>query len=108
MGLSDFPCSFVIVSRPWTYRCVLKALAAFGRTRDLSTSLQDVSPRARVTDRAGLRPSLQWRWAGCCRQGVGILKPGVFRGSITWPVVPPVSASYPALRPCRKTRSRRR
>ncbi len=33
-------------------------------------------------------------------QGVGVLKFGVFRGSITWPVVPPVNASYPALRPC--------
>ena len=33
-------------------------------------------------------------------QGVGVLKFGVFRGSITWPVVPPVYASYPALRPC--------
>jgi len=33
-------------------------------------------------------------------QGVGILKFGVFRGSITWPIVPPVNASYPALRPC--------
>ena len=33
-------------------------------------------------------------------QGVGVLKLGVFRGSITWPVVPPVYASYPALRPC--------
>ena len=33
-------------------------------------------------------------------QGVGVLKLGVFRGSITWPVVPPVNASYPALRPC--------
>jgi hypothetical protein len=34
-----------------------------------------------------------------CR-GVGVLKFGVSRGSITWPVVPPVYASYPALRPC--------
>ena len=33
-------------------------------------------------------------------QGVGVLKFGVFRGSITWPIVPPVNASYPALRPC--------
>ena len=33
-------------------------------------------------------------------QGVGVLKLGVFRGSIAWPVVPPVNASYPALRPC--------
>jgi len=33
-------------------------------------------------------------------QSVGVLKFGVFRGSITWPVVPPVNASYPALRPC--------
>jgi len=33
-------------------------------------------------------------------QGVGVLKFGVFRGSITWPIVPPVYASYPALRPC--------
>jgi hypothetical protein len=33
-------------------------------------------------------------------QGVGVLKLGVFRGSITWPIVPPVYASYPALRPC--------
>src|SRR5208337_2617621 len=33
-------------------------------------------------------------------QGVGVLKLGVFRGSITWPVVFPVYASYPALRPC--------
>jgi len=33
-------------------------------------------------------------------QGVGVLKLGIFRGSITWPVVPPVNASYPALRPC--------
>jgi hypothetical protein len=33
-------------------------------------------------------------------QGVGVLKLGVFRGSITWPIVPPVNASYPALRPC--------
>src|SRR5208282_4998139 len=33
-------------------------------------------------------------------QGVGVLKLGVFRGSIAWPVVPPVYASYLALRPC--------
>ncbi len=33
-------------------------------------------------------------------QGVGVLKLGVFRGSITWPIVPPVYASYTALRPC--------
>jgi len=33
-------------------------------------------------------------------QGVGILKFGVFRCSITWPIVPPVNASYPASRPC--------
>ena len=33
-------------------------------------------------------------------QGVGVLKLGVFRGSITWPGVPPVCASYLALRPC--------
>ena len=33
-------------------------------------------------------------------QGVSVLKLGVFRGSITWPVVPPVNASYPDLRPC--------
>jgi len=33
-------------------------------------------------------------------QGVGVLKLGVFRGSITWPIVPPVNASYTALRPC--------
>jgi hypothetical protein len=33
-------------------------------------------------------------------QSVGVLKFGVFRGSITWPVVPPVNASYLALRPC--------
>jgi len=33
-------------------------------------------------------------------QGVGVLKFGVFRGSITRPIVPPVNASYPASRPC--------
>jgi hypothetical protein len=33
-------------------------------------------------------------------QGVGVLKFGVFRGSITWPAVPPVNASYMALQPC--------
>ena len=33
-------------------------------------------------------------------QGVGVLKFGVFRGSITWPVVPPVYASYLTLRSC--------
>ena len=33
-------------------------------------------------------------------QSVGVLKLGVFRGSSAWPVVPPVNASYPALRPC--------
>ena len=33
-------------------------------------------------------------------QGVGVLKFGVFRGSITWPIVPPVYASYLTLRPC--------
>jgi hypothetical protein len=33
-------------------------------------------------------------------QSVGVLKFGVFRGSITWPVVPPVNASYLASRPC--------
>ena len=33
-------------------------------------------------------------------QGVGVLKLGVFRGSIAWPAVPPVYASYPALRLC--------
>ena len=33
-------------------------------------------------------------------QGVGVLKLGVFRGSITWPVVPPVYASYLTLRSC--------
>src|ERR1700678_3763964 len=51
MGLSDFPCSFIIVFCPWTSRCVPKTLA-FGRTRDLSTSVQDVSLRARVTETA--------------------------------------------------------
>ena len=35
-------------------------------------------------------------------QGVGVLKLGVFRGSITWPVIPPVYASYLAWRPCPK------
>jgi hypothetical protein len=33
-------------------------------------------------------------------QGVGVLKFGVFRGSITWPIVPPVYASYLTLRSC--------
>ncbi len=33
-------------------------------------------------------------------QRVGVLKFGVFRGSISWPVVPPVNASCLALRPC--------
>jgi hypothetical protein len=33
-------------------------------------------------------------------QGVGVLKLGVFRGSIAWPIVPPVYASYLTLRPC--------
>jgi hypothetical protein len=33
-------------------------------------------------------------------QGVGVLKLGVFRGSIAWPVVPPVYASYLTLRSC--------
>jgi len=33
-------------------------------------------------------------------QGVGVLKFGVFRGSITWPTVPPVYASYLTLRSC--------
>src|SRR5208282_1833135 len=33
-------------------------------------------------------------------QGVGVLKLGVFRGSIAWPIVAPVYASYMALRPC--------
>jgi hypothetical protein len=33
-------------------------------------------------------------------QGVGVLKLGVFRGSIAWPIVAPVNASYMALRPC--------
>jgi len=33
-------------------------------------------------------------------QRVGVLKFGVFRGSITWPVVPPVYASYLTLRSC--------
>ena len=32
-------------------------------------------------------------------QGVGVLKLGIFRGSIAWPAVPPVYASYMALRP---------
>src|SRR5260370_34988128 len=32
-------------------------------------------------------------------QGVGVLKLGVLRGSITWPEVPPVYAPYLALRP---------
>lgn len=32
-------------------------------------------------------------------QGVGVLKLGVFRGSIAWPIVAPVYASYVALRP---------
>ena len=30
MGLSDFPCSFIIGSCPWTSRCVPRALAALG------------------------------------------------------------------------------
>jgi hypothetical protein len=30
----------------------------------------------------------------------GVLKLGIFRGSIAWPVVPPVYASFMALRPC--------
>jgi hypothetical protein len=33
-------------------------------------------------------------------QGVGVLKFGVFRGSITWPIVPPVYASYLTLQSC--------
>jgi len=33
-------------------------------------------------------------------QGVSVLKLGVFRGSIAWPIVAPVYASYLALRPC--------
>ncbi len=32
-------------------------------------------------------------------QSVGVLKFGVFRGSISWPVIPPVNASDMALRP---------
>ncbi len=33
-------------------------------------------------------------------QGVGVLKFWIFRDSYSWPVVPPVNASYPALRLC--------
>jgi len=33
-------------------------------------------------------------------QGVGVLKFGVFRGSFSWPIIPPVNASYLTLRPC--------
>jgi len=40
-------------------------------------------------------------------QGVGVLKLGVFRGSITWPVVPPVYARIRPYDRARKTRSRR-
>jgi len=31
-------------------------------------------------------------------QGVGVLKFGVFRGSVAWPIVPPVYASHLTLR----------
>jgi len=40
-------------------RYVPSALAALGKTRALSTSVQDMSLRARVTDRAGPQPSLR-------------------------------------------------
>ena len=66
--------------------------------------MQDVSLRARVTDRAGLplklAMTLHRMLPSALCQGVGVLKLGVFRGSITWPIVPPVYASYLALRPC--------
>jgi len=104
MGLSDFPCSFVIVFCPWTSRCVPSALAALGGT------LGSLNYRARcVPTCQGHRPrrtpaklamALGRMLPSALCQGVGVLKFGVFRGSITWPVVPPVYASYPALRPC--------
>jgi hypothetical protein len=58
---------------------------------------QDHRPRRTPTQLAiALRRMLP---SALC-QSVGVLKFGVFRGSITWPVVPPVNASYLALRPC--------
>jgi len=44
--------------------------------------------------------ALDWMLPSALCQGVGVLKLGVFRGSIAWPAVPPVYASYPALRLC--------
>ena len=44
--------------------------------------------------------ALVWMLPSALCQGVGVLKFGVFRGSIAWPVVPPVYASYLTLRPC--------
>ena len=66
--------------------------------------MQDVSLRARVIDRARLPTKLA--------RSLGRMLPSafvsgrrrsevrVFRGSIAWPEVPPVYASYLALRPC--------
>ena len=44
--------------------------------------------------------ALDWMLPSALCQGVGVLKFGVFRGSIAWPVVPPVYASYMTLRSC--------
>ncbi len=49
---------------------------------------------------AQLAMALDWMLPSALCQGVGVLKLGVFRGSIAWPAVPPVYASYPALRLC--------
>ena len=52
----------------------------------------------RTPDRLAM--ALDWMLPSALCQGVGVLKFGVFRGSIAWPVVPPVYASYMTLRSC--------
>jgi hypothetical protein len=77
--------------------------ALLGRSRDLPTSVRDVSLRARFADRARLPDGSRYRRPGCGLphrvNASASWSLGYFAAPSPWPVVPPVNASYLALRP---------
>src|SRR5260370_33631731 len=101
MGLSAFPCSFIIGFCAWTSRYVPSSLL-LGRTRDLPVPVRDVSLRAQ-----GLRPrgtplhlalTMRRMLPSAWHHGVGVPESRMFRGSMPWPAISPVNASIPTLR----------
>src|SRR5260370_35572586 len=109
MGLSDFPCSFIIGFCPWTSRYVPSSLL-LGRTRDLPVPVRDVSLRAQ-----GLRPrgtplhlalTMRRMLPSAWHHGVGVPESRMFRGSMPWPAFPLSTLLYPPYGWPRMTRGR--